>query len=125
MRAKYLENNTPFAQAAGGYSAASTAVARETDRERTPRQVDDWKEFECRLFSDLGWWEIEEGIFDSRIRFPVAERTAEGGRLREAYRAAMWVLRRHTCEFKIGMARSLAARWVMYKSTTGWQPTHL
>ena len=77
------------------------------------------------MFRDIDWWDTEEGIFDARRQCPFQNPLSEGGRFRAALKACMVVLAKHTCEFKIGMARSLGIRWVQYKNTDGWQPTHL
>ena len=51
---------------------------------------------------------------------------SEGKKLRTAFRVCQRILIPHPCEFKVGMARSVATRWRYYlEDTDKWQPTHL
>ena len=79
------------------------------------------------MYRDNRWWTWRNGIIDIRVLFKVSVRAAEGTRLREAVKACRWVLKRHPCQFKVGMARELGVRWVHYleDAATRWCPTHI
>ena len=86
---------------------------------------DDWRAIETFTFKDVPWWETAEGIIDSRIAFP-CKRSSQGHKLQTAVACCKSVLRHHTCQYKIGIARSLGIRWKMYmESKAEWRPTHL
>lgn len=86
----------------------------------------DWHEFEVRMHRDNRWWEWRSGIIDSRLLHPDKPRASEGSKLSNAYKRCEWVLKKHKCEYKIGMARSLACRWRLYQEPeTRWNPTHM
>ena len=88
---------------------------------------DDWKIYEVGIYRDGNWWDREEGILDARIMFVNRKDNAnEGTKLEKAYRRCRWILARHACEFKVGMARQLGVRWRLYQDGMyKWKPTHL
>ena len=88
---------------------------------------DDWKMYEVGIYRDGNWWDREEGILDARIMFVNRKDNAnEGTKLEKAYRRCRWILARHACEFKVGMARQLGVRWRYYQDGMyKWKPTHL
>ena len=88
---------------------------------------DDWKMYEVGIYRDGNWWDREEGILDARIMFVNRNENAnEGTKLEKAYRRCRWILARHACEFKVGMARQLGVRWRLYQDGMyKWKPTHL
>ena len=89
---------------------------------------DDWKMYEIRFYRDGNWWNGEEGILDARIKFVDRKdnNANEGTTLEKAYRRCRWILARHACEFKVGMARQLGVRWRYYQDGMyKWKPTHL
>ena len=94
---------------------------------RSKYRSEDWRQFRVPLFRDRNWWTWEHGIIDLRVMYTMSERAAEGTRLREAVKGCRWVIKRHPCEFKIGMARELGVRWSQYleNAEDKWCPTHL
>ena len=88
---------------------------------------DDWRDFEVRIYRAGDWWNGASGIIDARvIHFTKNSNACEGAKLDVAFNRCTWALRRHACEFKVGIARLLGARWQMYQASTDkWQPTHL
>ena len=85
---------------------------------------DNWKIFEVRLNKYYEWHALPSGIFDLRLGRTM--RTSEGVKLMQAYVACMQFLRQQDADFKIGMASSLATRWLMYKQPDNkWNPSHL
>ena len=58
--------------------------------------------------------------------FPIRPRASEGVQLRTAIDMIKWVLRRRSCEFKVGVATALGYRWQMYRgSDSTWKPSHM
>ena len=87
---------------------------------------DDWKPYRVGLYKDKRWWEWDHGIIDVRPLFPARSTASAGTQLGVGYDACRWVLRRHACEFKVGMARMLGSRWGLYRSSPDtWTPSHL
>ena len=85
---------------------------------------DNWEFLEVRVNTYYAWHALPSGIFDLRIGCPM--RTSEGLKLRQAYIACMQFLKQQDAYFKIGMASSLATRWLMYKQPDNkWTPSHL
>ena len=87
----------------------------------------DWRAFKVCMHRTTDWWNGASGIIDARvIHFQKNPTACEGTKLEVAFNRCTWALRRHECEFKIGIARLLGSRWQMYQeSTDKWQPTHL
>ena len=90
-------------------------------------QEDHWMKYQTSFYRDNCWWGWPKGIIDTRYQLAKLKSThSEGTKLATAFSACQWVLGRHLCEFKIGMARSLGWRWEKYHdSECKWQPTHL
>ena len=66
------------------------------------------------------------GIIDLRVLFNTSSTAIAGTQLSVGLAACQWVLRRHACELKIGMARTLGSRWELYRSSSDtWTPSHL
>ena len=88
---------------------------------------DDWRGFKVCINRTGDWWNGARGIIDARvIHYKKNSNLSEGTHLEIAFARCTWALRRHTCEFKVGIARELGTRWQMYQeSTDKWQPTHL
>ena len=87
---------------------------------------DDWKPYRVCLYKNKRWWEWDHGIIDVRPLFPARSTASAGTQLGVGYDACRWVLRRHACEFKVGMARMLGSRWGLYRSSPDkWTPSHL
>ena len=90
--------------------------------------LNDWKMFQVNLHRYKGWWELQHGIIDITHTFMDSRTAAEGIQLRNANLRCRSMICQKACEFKIGMARSMAARWNLYRSWKGqwsWTPTHL
>ena len=88
--------------------------------------MDDWRSYRVLLLRDYRWWEWDHGIIDLRALFPTRSTALAGTQLNVGFEACGWVLRRHACEFKIGMARTLGSRWELYRSSPDtWTPSHL
>ena len=92
-----------------------------------PTSSDDWREFQVYLNRCTDWWNGASGIIDARvIHYKKNSKVCEGTNLEAAFKRCAWALRRHTCEFKVGIARLLGTRWQMYQACTDkWQPSHL
>ena len=90
-------------------------------------QEDHWMQYQTSFYRDNCWWGWPKGIIDTRYQLSKLKSThSEGTKLAAAFAACKWVLAKHLCEFKIGMARSLGLRWEKYHdSECKWQPTHL
>jgi hypothetical protein len=88
--------------------------------------TEEWRSYRVYLDRDKRWWEWERGIIDLRALFPTSRTAVAGTQLNVGFDACAWVLRRHPCEFKIGMARTLGSRWELYRSSSAtWTPSHL
>lgn len=88
---------------------------------------DDWRGFKVCINRTADWWNGARGIIDARvIHYKKNSNLSEGTHLEVAFARCNWALRRHECEFKVGIARLLGVRWQMYQeSTDKWQPSHL
>ena len=101
-------------------------MGRDSSRERSPRGNEDWREYEVHLCRHWKWWDGPRGIIDSEVMLMEKNTASEGKKLRTAFSVCKRILIPHPCEYKVGMARSVAARWRYYLETTDkWQPTHL
>ena len=88
--------------------------------------TEEWRSYRVNLDRNKRWWEWEHGIIDLRALFPTKSTALAGTQLNVGFEACAWVLRRHACEFKIGMARTLGSRWELYRSSSAtWTPSHL
>ena len=88
--------------------------------------IEDWRPYRVNLHKDLLWWEWDHGIIDLRALYRTKSNAIARTQLCVAFDACRFVLRRHACEFKVGMARSLGGRWELYQSSSvTWTPTHL
>ena len=103
------------------------SAPHEDNPEPDDRPKDDWKQYEVAMYRDNAWWTWRSGIVDTRyhLQSKITAKSSEGVRLHAALEACKWILNRHECEFKIGMARFLGLRWERYRSSDRWQPTHL
>ena len=106
---------------------SSTARVAGPSTAATGGMCDDWGLYQVHLRTNhCGWWEVPHGIFDMRAAFRTDDTAAEGTKLNAAFKACMWVLRKHGCQFKIGLASMLGDRWRLYReSSHKWQPTHM
>ena len=86
---------------------------------------DDWQDYMVPWHRNDRWWEWDSGIVMVKPQFRPHATACEGTRLKLAVRACEFILKRHTCPFKIGMARSLGTRWELSKHSTSWRPSHL
>jgi hypothetical protein len=87
---------------------------------------DDWRSYRVGLYKNKTWWEWDNGIIDLRPLFQARSSATAGTQLGVGFDACQWVLRRHACEFKVGMARMLGSRWELYQSSPDtWTPSHL
>jgi hypothetical protein len=88
--------------------------------------TEEWRLYRVNLDKNKRWWEWDSGIIDLRALFPTRSTALAGTQLNVGFEACGWVLRRHACEFKIGMARTLGSRWELYRSSSDtWTPSHL
>ena len=88
--------------------------------------TEDWRPYRVNLLKNQRWWEWGHGIIDLRALYRTKSNAIAGAQLNVAFEACRSVLRRHACEFKVGMARRLGARWELYRSSSEtWTPTHL
>ena len=88
--------------------------------------TEDWRPYRVNLLKDRRWWEWDHGIIDLRALHRTKSTAIAGVQLTVAFEACQSVLRRHACEFKVGMARTLGGRWELYQSSSDtWTPTHL
>ena len=86
----------------------------------------DWRPYRVSLDRSMRWWEGGSGIIDLRALFATRSNALAGTQLSLGFEACAWVLRRHACEFKVGMARTLGSRWELYRSSLDtWTPSHL
>ena len=73
----------------------------------------------------IPWPQWETGIINlnrCRVKFPIKE----GHILRQAVSDARKILARARCEYKVGIATSVAQRWNFYQAPDApWQPSHL
>ena len=87
---------------------------------------EDWRSYRVNLYKDKCWWEWDHGIIDLRPLFRTRSSATAGTQLGVGFNACGWVLRRHACQFKVGMARMLGSRWELYRSSPDtWTPSHL
>jgi len=87
---------------------------------------DDWRSYRVALLKDMCWWQWNNGIIDLRPLFRAKSSATAGTQLGLGFDACELVLRRHACEFKVGMARLLGSRWELYQSSPAtWTPSHL
>ena len=88
--------------------------------------TEDWRPYRVNLLKNQRWWEWGHGIIDLRALYRTKSNAIAGTQLNVAFDACRSVLRRHACEFKVGMARTLGGRWELYQSSSDtWTPTHL
>ena len=88
--------------------------------------TEDWRSYRVCLYRDKRWWQWGNGIIDLRPLFPARSSATAGTQLGVGFDACEWVLRRHACEFKVGMARMLGSRWELYRSSPDtWTPSHM
>lgn len=66
------------------------------------------------MHRDEKWWTWQEGITDIRIRDRDFECRSAGTMMTRAMKNIRWVLARHLCEFKVGIASNLWLRWLTY-----------
>ena len=91
----------------------------------TSDYTQDWRQYRVPLLKCQRWWEWAHGIIDLRPLFDTKRNATAGTQLSVAFAASRWVLARHACEFKVGMARTLGSRWELYQSSPDkWTPTH-
>ena len=102
------------------------AAPVESTLDATDKYMHDWRPFRVHVHRDKQWWTWDHGIIDLRALFHTKDTALAGTQLSVGFTACRWVLRRCVCEFKVGMARRLGARWELYQSTPEtWTPTHL
>ena len=88
--------------------------------------ADEWTEFKVYMRPDNKWWTWDRGIIDIRLRSGAAAQVSEGSQFRRAFSDIQWVLRRHPCEFKVGITGHIAKRWCSYNQPSStWVPSHL
>ena len=102
------------------------AAPVESTLDPTDEYMHDWRPFRVHFHRDKLWWTWDHGIIDLRAMFHTKDTALAGTQLSVGFTACRWVLRRCVCEFKVGMARRLGARWELYQSSPEtWTPTHL
>jgi hypothetical protein len=105
--------------------AHQRAAPAESNIDDEADYIEEWRSYRVNLLQDKRWWEWDHGIIDVRALFSTRS-TLAGTQLNKAFEACEWVLRRHACEFKVGMARTLGSRWELYRSSSAtWTPSHL
>ena len=99
-------------------------ASEDTDVPQALDAEQDWYPFRVQMRTY--WAECASGIIDARMYWLDKPRAAEGKQLQNAYKRCCTIIKRHSCEFKVGMARSLADRWRLYdEEVHKWQPSHM
>ena len=96
-----------------------------TSADTPAEQHDNWRTYLVRMHRDNDWWCWDEGIVDLRLLSILQDNASEGTQYRAAVRRCKWVVKRRSCQFKVGMASNLGRRWEFYKEETAWKPTHV
>ena len=92
-------------------------------------RFEDWRTYEVRASFRQGedFFNLPPGIINMELRHCVRElrrpSRCEGRIYRLALADINWILRRGTCEFKIGLAQFLGSRWLQYQEDENtWTP---